>query len=174
MIRLLLALLACAALSSSFAADEETPPVQRYLANLVLGDSLDRIQRIYPPAQEWNSVVMPRGRVTRIRVDRENAKTFPNKVETMWLGMKRDRLVEVQLLYDAKYTRKKSAEQLAADLALIYGVPERSENKFWWSDGRTVLRVFNAEVPLLDGGAQSKEFRTSIQILEYGLFERTD
>lgn len=174
MIRLLLAFLPLLAFSPAFASDEETPAVQRYLASLALGDSLERIQRIYPPAQEWNSVIMPRGRVKRIRVERDNAKSFPNKVETMWLGMKRDRLVEVQLLYDAKYTRRKSAEQLAADLALIYGVPERTENKFWWTDGRTVLRVFNAEVPVLKDGSEAKELRTCIQILEHGLFERTD
>lgn len=173
MTRLLLALL-LPLLSPVLAADEESPPIQRYLGNLYLGDSLEQIQRIYPPAQEWTAVVMPRGRVKRFRVDRDAAKSFPNKVETMWVGLKRDRLVEVQLLYDARFTRQKSAEQLAADLALIYGVPERSENKFWWTDGTTVLRVFNAEVPVLRDNESAKEFRTSIQILEKGLFERTD
>lgn len=175
--RLLLALaLPLLALASppSFAQDEETPAIQRYLADLYLGDSMDDIQRIYPPAQEWVSVITPRGRVTRYRVDRYMAKKFPKQAETAYLGMKRDRLVEIQLVYSERFSRTKSADQLAADMALVYGTPQRNESKYWWSDGKTVLRVFNQEIPVLKEGVEAKELRTSIQILEHGLFERVD
>jgi len=91
----------------------------------------------------------------------------------MWLGMKRDRLVEIQLIYDAAYTREESVEQLAGELSLIYGEPRRSQGKFWWTDGETVLRAFYAEVPSPqkdDAGAV--ELRTSLQVMDAGLFEK--
>lgn len=156
------------------AQDEETPAIQRYLAHLYLGDAMDDIQRIYPPAQEWVSSITPRGRVSRYRVDRYMAKAFPTKAETLYLGMKRDRLVEIQVVYSEKFSRSKSADELAGDMALTYGTPQRNDSKYWWTDGKTVLRVFNQEIPVLKDGVQAVELRTSIQILEHGLFERVD
>lgn len=153
---------------------EEDIAIQRYLAYLYLGDSLEDIQRVYPPSQEWPSYVEPRGKVTRLRVERAFAKSFPANVDVMWLGMKKDRLVEIQLLYSAKFSRGKSPEAWASDLALDYGEPKRNDTKFWWTDGKSVLRVFYANVPVIKEGRESVELRTSIQVMEHGLFQRVD
>ena len=169
--RLLACLALVAALSVPAPAQEETPPVQRHLAELYLGDSLDDVRLVYPPAQEWPSS-RERGGIRRLRVEREYAKSLPPEIETLWLGFKRDRLVEVQVVYTIAYSRKKSAEQLAGDFSLVYGEPRRSNDKFWWADGSTVLRVFNAHIPA--GAEGSVEMRTSAQILERGLFRRAD
>ncbi len=153
---------------------EEDIAIQRYLAYLYLGDSLEDIQRVYPPAQEWPSYVEPRGKVTRLRVERGLAKSFPKNVDVMWLGMKKDRLVEIQLLYNASFSRGKSPEAWASDLSLDYGEPKRNDTKFWWTDGKTVLRVFYANVPVIKDGREGVELRTSIQVMEHGLFQRVD
>ena len=163
-----------AVLPASAQPPEGTPPIQRYLGGLHLGDTLEDVQRIYPPARKWPSYVEPRGRVMRIRVERDYAKSFPSAVQTLWLGFSKGRLAEIQLVYDTRFSSKKPAEVIAGDLALIYGDPRHSNDKFWWSDGRTVLRVFYAELSALKDGAQSVELRTSIQILERGLFGRAD
>lgn len=153
---------------------EEKERVQRYLAHLHLGDSIEEIRKVYRPVREWPAYVEPRGRVTRIRVDRDAAKGLPLEIETLWLGMKKGRLVEIQLVYGAKASRRKPVETLVVDLSLIYGEGHQSEGKFWWSDSGTVLRVFYAEVPLLKGGERGFELRTSLQLMEAGLFKRTD
>ena len=170
---LLLALLAVPA----FAGDdgyEDPPAIQRYLAELQLGDSLEDVQRIYAPAQDWPSFVAPRGRVTRYRVERAYAKSFPNWTETMLLGFKRGRLVDIQVIYNSKRSGEKTAEELARDLSLTYGEGERTRGRFWWTDSRTVLRVFPVEVPTFKDGARGVEWRTSIQVLDKDLFGRTD
>lgn len=152
----------------------EVPPIQRYLAELQLGDSLEDVQRIYPPAQDWPSHVDPRGRVTRYRVEREYAKAFPAWTQALMLGFKRGRLVDIQVVYNQKRSREKPYEELAGDLSLTYGEPERTGEKFWWNDGKTVLRVFPVEVPTFVDGERGVEWRTSIQVLDKGLFKRTD
>ena len=170
---LLLALLAV----PTFAGDdgyEDPPAIQRYLAELQLGDSLEDVQRIYAPAQDWPSFVAPRGRVTRYRVERAYAKSFPNWTETMLLGFKRGRLVDIQVIYNSKRSGEKTAEELARDLSLTYGEGERTRGRFWWTDSRTVLRVFPVEVPTFKDGVRGVERRTSIQILEKSLYSRTD
>ena len=154
---------------------EEDIPIQRYLKNLYLGDTLEVIRRIYPPAREWPSYIEPRGQVKRYRVERAYAKKFPRRVQTMWLGMKKGRLVEIKLIYDARYTRKKGADKLAGDLALIYGKPKYTQGKYWWSDGKTVMRIFYEELPILRGADKiGVELRTTLQIMDQGLFKRTD
>jgi hypothetical protein len=170
-------LLAALLLLPSFGAraqddDAETQPVQRKLAHLQLGDHLDEIQRVYLPAHEWPSERERKQGVNRIRLERSAVKYPEPHVDVMYLGMKRDRLVEIQIIYDAAYTRTKSVEALAGELSLIYGEPRHSQGKFWWSDNRTVLRVFDAEVPSEKDGAV--EFRTSIQVMDAGLFEKAD
>lgn len=155
----------------SFAQDDETPKIQRKLAHLVLGDHLEDIEKIYQPAHEWPSKRELKRGVNRIRIERSAVKYPEAHVDTMFLGMRKDRLVEIQLVYDAAYTRSKSVEELAGELALIYGEPRHSQGKFWWSDGKTVLRTFYAEVPSSqDGGAV--ELRTSLQVMNAGLFEK--
>lgn len=170
---LLLALVALPA----FADDdgyEDPPAIQRYLAELQLGDSLEDVQRIYPPAQDWPSHVDPRGRVTRYRVERAYAKSFPNWTQALMLGFKRGRLVDIQVIYNAKRSGEKTAEELARDLSLTYGEGERTGDKFWWTDSRTVMRVFPVEVPTFKDGARGVEWRTSIQVLDKDLWKRTD
>jgi hypothetical protein len=153
---------------------DETPSIQRYLADLQLGDSLEEVQRIYPPAQEWPSHVDPRGRVTRYRVERAYSKSFPSWTQALMLGFKRGRLVDIQVIYNAKRSGEKTSEELARDLSLTYGAADRSGDKFWWADSSTVMRVFPVEVPTFKDGVRGVEWRTSLQILEKGLYKRTD
>lgn len=172
--RALLAVLAFSAILPAAAFAQEEVSVQRYLAHLTLGDSLKDVQKIYVPTQEWPSYIEPRGHVKRIKVERASVKSMPRPIDILWLGMKKGRLVEIQLVYEAEHTRKKSVEALAGDLALIYGEPKSADGKYWWSDGKTVIRVFTAEVPALIEGEKGVEFRTSLQLMEEGLFKRTD
>lgn len=153
---------------------DDAPSIQRDLADLSLGDTLEDIQRIYPPAQEWPVTVEKRVGVKRYRIDRTATKSPAPHVDTMWLGLKHGRLVEIQLIYTAAHTRSKSMDELASDLALTYGNPRSGGGKYWWKDGGTVLRVFNAELPTVkDGGAQV-ELRTTIQLMEARLFKSAD
>jgi len=176
--RLAALLLLAGALAGPARADDdgldETPPVQRHLMNLRLGDGLNHVKSIYPPLGDWPSHVEPRGRVTRYRVEREAVKAFPKGVQTIWLGFKRGSLVDIQVIYDDETTRERPYSQLAVDVSLEYGEPRRTENRFWWADGRTVLRVFPAEVPVLVEGKTQAVWRTSIQVVEQGLFKRVD
>ncbi len=162
------ALLVCGAR----AQDEEEPvKVERYLVHLTLGDALEDIQRVFPPASEWPITAEPRTKVKRYRIERAATKYPAPHTDIMWLGLKHGGLVEIQLIYTAAYTRTKSVDSLARDLALTYGEPHSNGSKFWWSDGRTVLRVFYAEVPGKDGGV---ELRTSLQLLEAKLFPKNE
>lgn len=171
--RALLAALLLAAAPAS-AQDEEDPPVQRYLAELQLGDTFEEVQTIYPPATDWPAWVDPRGHVKRYKLERHMAKAFPSWTQVMHLGFRRGRLVEIQVVYDAKRTREKPHEELAGDFSLIYGEPRRDGVRFWWADGKTVLRVFPAELPAAKDGAKAVEWRTSVQILDESLYRRGD
>ena len=146
--------------------------VQRYLLDLYLGDSIDDIETIYPPVRTWPSYVEPRHKVRRIKLQEVSTKRFPNGVDILWLGMKRDNLVEIQVVYDAQYSREKPAEKLAADIALIYGEPTRSGSKLWWNDGTTIMRVYAMEIPVLRGGKRVTEVRTCLQIMNQELLNR--
>jgi hypothetical protein len=90
----------------------------------------------------------------------------------MWLGLKHGRLVEIQLVYTAAYTRKKSVDALASDLSLTYGQPHSNGSKYWWVDRKTVIRTFAAEMPSAEDGAAGVELRTSLQLLESSLFPK--
>lgn len=151
---------------------EDAPAIQRHLAYLHLGDSLESVQKIYPPARDWPSYVEPRGHVTRIKVESYFAKKFPAKADTLWLGFKGGSLVEVQLIYDEQYTAEKTVEALAGDLALIYGEASRTDDKFWWMDDASALRVFYTQVPMMRAGRRVVELRTTIQLMERALFRR--
>lgn len=171
------ALLAMVVASGAFAPvraqDEEEIRLQRHFHYLYLGDTLEDIQRVYAPAQEWPAYREPRNHVNRIRIERTFLKRPDRHVDVMWLGMKRNRLVELQLIYDASYTREKSVEQLAKELSLIYGEPRSQDGKYWWADGKTVIRVFHARVPVNnEDGTRGVELRTSLQLAEDFLFKR--
>jgi hypothetical protein len=149
--------------------------IQRQLNHIYLGDSLKTIQKQHPPAMNWPSYVEPRGHVNRVRVERSYLKKPDQRIETMWFGFRRGSLVEIQFIYDAAYTAKKSAEELAADWAVIYGEPRRTDDgRYYWNDGGTVLHIFAAEVPVLQDKRQITELRTSIQLIERGLFDRLE
>lgn len=167
---LLAALLLAAA--PAFAGSDE--PIRPDMAGLRLGDTLDEVQSIYPPATDWPSWIDPRGRVKRYKVERAMAKAFPTWTSVMNLGFRRGRLVEIQLIYSAERTRQRPHEELAADYSLKYGEPQREDARFWWSDGSVVLRVFPAEIPVVRDGQKAVEWRTSEQVLVEGLYKRLD
>lgn len=170
---LLAAVVALGAFAPVRADEDEEIRLQRHFHYLYLGDTLEDIQRVYVPAQEWPSYREPRNRVNRIRVERTFLKRPDRHVDVMWLGMKRNRLVELQLIYDAGYTREKSVEQLAKEISLIYGEPRSQDGKYWWTDGKTVIRVLYAEVPVNnDDGTRGVELRTSLQLAEDYLFAK--
>jgi hypothetical protein len=172
----LLALLILPALSPAARADDDgyddTPALQRYLVNVQLGDSLDRVRWVYPPAQEWPATIEPRTGVTRYRVERGNAKAFPAHVETLYLGVKKGKLVEIEVVYSEKESRTLTVEKVAGDYALVYGEAKRSDDRFYWSDGKTVLRVFPAEIPIVKDGAHAVAWRTAVQVFDHGLAGR--
>lgn len=151
--------------------DDDTPALKRYLISLQLGDDLEEVKRVYPPAADWPPSENKNG-VTRYRVDRGAAKSYPAQVETFYLGVKKGRLVEIEVVYDEKTSRRKPVETIAGDYALVYGESRRSGDKFWWSDGRTVLRVFPAEVPYAKDGATAVAWRTAVQVFDQGLFDK--
>ena len=154
--------------------EDDTPPLQRYLVDVSLGDNLERVKRVYPPAQEWPAAIDPRTGVTRYRVERGNAKSYPAHVESLYLGFKRGRLVEIEVIYNAKQSRTHTVEKVAGEYALIYGEAKRTDDRFYWSDGKTVLRVFPAEIPILKDGAHAFEWRTAVQVFDHGLAGRSD
>jgi hypothetical protein len=148
--------------------------MQRYLANLSLGDTLREIHLIYRPAQEWPSYVEPKGRVDRIKVEGSWVKSMPLHIETLWLGMKKGRLAQIQVIYDAAYTLKKPWWAVAEEIAGIYGAPSCGEDSCSWSDDQIVLTVFDAQLPALKWGKQNIERRTAVELVEENLPRRVD
>ena len=151
--------------------DDEDTPLQRYLVHVQLGDGLERVRRVYPPAEEWPATVEPRTGVTRYKVQRGTAKAFPPKIETLYLGFKKGVLVEIEIVYDEKESRVLTVGKTAGDYALVYGEARRSGDLFFWSDGKTVLRVFPAEVPIASDGEHAVAWRTAVQVFDKGLFK---
>jgi hypothetical protein len=154
--------------------EEEAPALQRYLVDLKLGDGLEQVRRVYPPAQEWPATVEPRTGVTRYRVERGNAKAFPARVETLYLGFKKGRLVEIEAVYDEKRSSVQTVGKVAGEYALVYGEAKRADDRFYWSDGKTVLRVFPAEIPIAKDGEHAVAWRTAVQVFDRGLAGRSE
>ena len=175
---LLLAVLILPALLPAARADEDgyddTPALQRYLVDVSLGDGIERVRRVYPPAQEWPATVDQRTGVTRYVVERGNAKAFPAHVETLYLGFKKGRLVEIEVVYNQKQSRSHTVEKVAGEYELVYGEAKRTDDRFYWSDGKTVLRVFPAEIPIVKDGEHAVEWRTAVQIFDHGLAGRSE
>jgi hypothetical protein len=144
--------------------------IQRSLENLDLGDALPDVRDVYPPAEAWPIVAKTGSGVERYRVDRNLAKVFPRRLRELYLGVKRERLVEIEAVYDQAESRRQPVEKLAGEYALIYGAPQRSDETFWWADGRTVLRVFPTQVPLPDQGPDAVAWRTTVQIFDQRVF----
>ena len=171
---LLAALVLPAVLQTAARAQEEddVPALRRDLAGLSLGDSLGRVRRLYPPAREWPATVERRTGVTRYRVESGGTKAFPARTEMLYLGFKGGRLVEIEVVYDEERSRVQTVEKVVGEYALIYGEAKSSDDRFWWSDGRTVLRVFHAEIPLAADGAHAVAWRTAVQLFDHGLADR--
>lgn len=155
-------------LSSAAFAQDEAPRLSRRLADLQLGDTLTTVQRLYKPLRDWPRRELKQG-VSRLYIGREDVQEVPAGIEAMRLGLRRNRLVDIQLVYDAGYTRQKPVAALVDDLSLVYGQPHRNESRFWWVDGKTVIRVFYEEVPARKDG-QAVELRTSLQVMDAELF----
>lgn len=160
-------------LAPARADDDEDVVIPRHLNYLYLGDTLEDVQKIFVPAQEWPSYREPRHRVNRIRIERSFLKKPERDVDVMWLGMRRNRLVELQLIYDARATRRRSVDAVVREMSQRFGDPACEDGRCWWSDGKTVMRVFYAEVPANnEDGTRGVELRTSIQLAEAWLFEK--
>jgi hypothetical protein len=153
---------------------DDTPALQRYLVDVQLGDNIERVRRVYPPAQEWPATVDKRTGVTRYLVERGNAKAYPAHVESLYLGFKRGKLVEIEVVYDEKQSRVQTVEKVAGAYALVYGEARRTDDRFYWSDGKTVLRVFPAEIPIAKDGEHAFSWRTAVQLFDHGLSGRAD
>lgn len=169
-------------------ADEDSDKVriQPHLAGIHLGDSLHSVRKRYPPTQDWPSTRDERRGVTRYRVERAFAKSFPPHVQILYFGVHWGDVVEIEAVYDEEYTRGETYEKLTIGYESMYGAPRRSGDRFWWSDGRTVLRVFPAELPVDANGVAISSaplvsdpknppkfvvWRTGIQIFKQSLFE---
>ena len=157
--------------------DDETQAVQRYLAHLHLGDSLRRVKKAYPPVSDWPSTKEPRTGVTRYRVERAAAKEFPPHTQTLYLGFKSGDLVEIEVVYDEEQSRAHTVEKVAGEYALIYGEAKRTDERYYWSDGKTVLRVFSAEIPVAKDAAHGEHavvWRTAVQVFDHALAARAE
>ncbi len=152
---------------SPLAPAGERGSIQRYLASLKLGDTLKQIKLIYPPTRKWSKYREPGGRVKRIIIERGYSKWFPPRVSTIRLGMRRRKLMHIQLIYDRDSSKRKHLSELVVDLSLIYGEPRRWGETYFWFDRSLVIAVSNAKLKT----GRGHEFRTSLELMEKGYFE---
>jgi hypothetical protein len=145
--------------------------IQRHLGGVRLGQWFGTVRKKFGAIGQWPSQEDKKTGLMRYRVERAAAKNLDPNVDVVYLSFDGHSLVEIQLIYDAAYTKTKSSEELAADWSLIYGQPRRGvDGRYAWDDGKTLLRVFDAEVPR---GPDKKgvELRTSMQMMESDLLE---
>ena len=195
-IRLVLPALLLGSCLAGPALAEDSPKVQRYLAGLKLGDTLDDVRAALPPRREWTITRGRAGRLTWVQLERTDAKNLPGEAGLLRLGLSARRLVYVQVVYDREASRRKPLHALVADYALVYGEPRRRGQAYLWTDDDTVLRASEAEVltePTLAGRRgeaspvalapasqgldpasqpmRAAEFRTSLELMD-GRFYR--
>ncbi|MBI5244549.1 MAG: hypothetical protein HY922_12855 [Elusimicrobia bacterium] len=145
-------------------------PIQRHLISVKLGDSIEVVQKIYPPKSEWPAFRDKLG-LTRYTVEKGAAKQLPDDVYKLRFGMRRKRLVYLQVIYSAQSSRKKPLSELVAEMLLDYGEPRRSGEAYWWSDGSTVARASNVELPVVSAGDdRNVEMLTSLEIMDHDVF----
>lgn len=149
--------------------------IQRYLASLELGDTLEVVKQVYPPTADWTAEKLPEEGLSRIVIGRGQAKGLPGQAERLTLDFRRGRLVYLRLVYDSESSRKKPLEEVAVDLSLMYGEAHRSGVSYWWGDSDTVIRVSYEELALGEGDERrlrpkSVELRTSIELMERKIF----
>ena len=181
--RALLLILALAA-GAARAQDDAPLLVQPHLFGLYLGDGLRDARRRLPPRRAWPYTDDRRLGVRRYRLEAADTKGFPPHLHALYLGFRDGELVEIEGVYDDDYSRRETYDKLARDYELLYGVPHQSQGRFWWDDGRTVLRVFPAELPAAADGAVVSSasvsspgpsvlaWRTGVQIFRRSVFAR--
>ncbi|OIO08058.1 MAG: hypothetical protein AUJ52_08940 [Elusimicrobia bacterium CG1_02_63_36] len=143
--------------------------LQRYLESLKLGDTLKEVEIVYPPRRNWGSYRDPRGNLRRVLLDRSQAKYFPVDAENLRLGFSGERLAHIQVIYTREASKKKPLGNLVVDLSLIYGEPRRIDETYFWWDNDTVIAVSDAMLASPDG--RGSELRTSLELMDYELFE---
>lgn len=159
------------ALLAVHASEVDDTPIQRHLVGLRLGDKLKRVREIIPPTAEWTSTDMGKG-LKRYRIDHTVTKSLSSTMDVLYIGVKDGRLVEIQAVYSEKKSRDKSVDRLIGDYSLYYGVANRAGEKYWWSDGETVLRIFSSELPVAKSGTKTVALRSTVQIFEAKLVDR--
>lgn len=162
-------LLLCVCLFGASSLSAEGVTIQRYLESLKLGDSITEIEYVFPPKRKWSTYREAAGNLTRVLLDRTQAKFFPIEAESMRLGFRGRRLVHIQVIYSKEYSRKKPLGELVVDLSLIYGEPRRLDETYFWWDASTVIVVSDAMMAAVDG--KGMELRTSLELMELELFE---
>ncbi len=155
-------------LAASLARADDSPPVQRYLESLKLGDKLEHVKIIYPPTRDWSRSREPRG-VDRVLIQRGQAKYVPEAAESLTLDFKHGRLVRLEVLYDRAYSKKKPLERVVEDLSLDYGEPRRSGDSYFWWDSSTVLVAAQTTVP--DPKGNGEEVRTTLAVMDRSHFD---
>ena len=150
--------------AASGAEEEERRPIQRQLENVGLGDSLRRVRKLYPPLRQWAPVREGGGELLRYELERGSAKNLGPEIELLRVGARDGRVSRVQAVYDERCATRKPLEELVVDLSMKYGEPTRRGMVYSWRDQRTLLRVFNEELPSADG--KSTRVRPSIELSE--------
>lgn len=137
-----------------------------------LGDTLSDVLRAYPPRGEWTPTREEKSGVDRYRLDNRNTMRFPRTAQLMFLGFKKDHLIEIQVVYDQRSSRRKPIDVVANDFTQLYGQPNRSADIYWWADSKTILRVFPFEVPSPEDGPHAVAWRVSAQIFSRKLIKK--
>lgn len=148
------------------AAAGEKRAIQRYLVSLKLGDKLEDVRAVYPPRREW-TIGRDRKGMTRLDLERGDARGLPGDMEVLRLTFDSGRLARIQLIYHREAARKKPVHSLVADFSLVYDEPRRTGLVYWWRDSDTVLRISEAELPTPEGS----ELRPSLELMEKWLFQ---
>lgn len=144
-------------------------PIDRYLASMRLGDTLEKIRSIYPPVKEWPSYDEPGSSMTRVDILREQARAFPAHVSFIRLSLREGRVRRIVLVYDKRQSRRKPLDKLVRELSLKYGEPRRRDLRYWWRDKGTVVLAAYAELPSKLGAV--KELRPSLELMDSSVFE---
>lgn len=147
---------------------EDPVRIQRHLESLKLGDRFEDIKVIYPPKQDWSKSREPSGGLERIIIQRTQAKYVPEAVESMVLGLKRGRLVRLEVVYGRDFSKKNPLESLVGDLSLQYGEPRRQGETYFWWDSDTVLAASLTAQP--DPSGKGTELRSTLSLMERGYF----
>jgi len=149
-------------------AAAEEASIQHYLESIILGDTVEQVEMVYPPKKKWPRSREPKTRLDRIELEKGTAKFFPAWARKMLLGLRRGRVARIQVIYDKARSRKKPLELLAVDYSLVYGEPRRIGETYCWWDSSRVLVASNVQIP--SGRGKGKEVRTSLELMERKYF----